>query len=231
MMRSFTRLFTWGAICLLLATAAFAAEKSSADAAFKRLDGFMRDLQSLQADFEQQLRDGQGRLIETSSGKLALHRPNRFRWDYLQPHVQTIVADGARLWLYDPDLEQVTVRPLGQTLAGTPAMLLSGDGDLRATFRVEKIERRSGVDWLTLLPKRSDTDFKRVRLALRGNRLEAMELADKLGQTTALSFTNVIRNPSIDAAHFAFTPPAGADVIGATADSKSGDSNSSPPSL
>jgi len=200
----------------LVAISAFAAPETTPtkDPAMARLDGFMRELKSLEADFEQQLRDGQGRLIEQSSGKLAMHRPNRFRWDYTEPHAQTIVADGRRLWLYDPDLEQVTVRPLEQTLAGTPAMLLSGEGDLGASFRVEKIEKRGAVEWVTLLPKRSDTDFKRVKLGLRGNALEAMELADKLGQTTALEFRNVQRNPVIDASRFTFKPPAGADVIG-----------------
>lgn len=205
------------AVCTLVTSATAAPEAATAsakDPAMARLDSFMRELQSLEADFEQQLRDGQGRLIEQSSGKLAMHRPNRFRWDYQEPHAQTIVADGQRLWLYDPDLEQVTVRPLEQTLAGTPAMLLSGEGDLRTSFRVEKIEKRGAVEWLTLLPTRHDTDFKRVKLALRGNALEAMELADKLGQTTALEFRNVRRNPAIDAARFAFKPPAGVDVIG-----------------
>jgi outer membrane lipoprotein carrier protein len=212
-----------GALCLASFAWAAPAEKSTAaqDPAFARLDGFMRELQSLQADFEQQLRDGQGRLIETSSGTLSMRRPNHFRWDYLKPHPQTIVADGQRLWLYDPDLEQVTVRPLEQSLAGTPAMLLSGEGDLRASFRVEKLEKIGAVDWLTLLPKRSDTDFKRVRLGLRGNALEAMELSDKLGQTTALEFRNVQRNPKFDAQRFVFKPPTGADVIGDAGDSNS----------
>jgi outer membrane lipoprotein carrier protein len=210
------------AFCFASLALAAPADKSTStqDPAFARLDSFMRELQSLQADFEQQLRDGQGRLIETSSGTLSMRRPNQFRWDYLKPHPQTIVADGQRLWLYDPDLEQVTVRPLEQSLAGTPAMLLSGEGDLRASFRIETMEKRGAVDWLTLLPKRSDTDFKRVRLGLRGNALEAMELSDKLGQTTALEFRNVQRNPKFDAMQFVFKPPAGADVIGDVGDTK-----------
>jgi outer membrane lipoprotein carrier protein len=213
-----TLLLMVGLLFATLISAAPADTTPAKDPAFARLDRFMRELQSLEADFEQQLRDGQGRLIESSSGTLAMHRPNRFRWDYLLPHAQTIVADGKRLWLYDPDLEQVTVRPLEQTLAGTPAMLLSGEGDLRASFRVEKVEKRGQLEWLTLLPTRSDTDFKRVKLGLRGNSLEAMELSDKLGQTTVLTFTQIKRNPNFDAARFVFTPPAGADVIGDVGD-------------
>lgn len=199
------------AVCLFAPLGLFA---QTAEPSITRLEAFMSQLQSLESDFEQQLRDGQGRLIETSSGKFALHRPNRFRWDYLKPHPQTIVADGAKLWLYDPDLEQVTVRPLEQTLAGTPAMLLSGEGDLQGSFRISKTEKRGQIEWLTLIPKRGDTDFKSVKLGLRGNTLAAMELADKLGQTTVLEFINVQRNPKFDATRFVFTPPAGADVIG-----------------
>jgi outer membrane lipoprotein carrier protein len=205
----------------LLAPLGISIAATTVDPAVSRLDAFMRELQSLEADFEQQLRDGQGRLIETSSGKFALHRPNRFRWDYLKPHPQTIVADGAKLWLYDPDLDQVTVRPLEQTLAGTPAMLLSGEGDLHVSFRFAKTEKRGQLEWLTLIPKRSDTDFKSVKLGLRGNALAAMELADKLGQTTVLEFINVQRNPKFDAGRFVFTPPKGADVIGDAASAAS----------
>ena len=207
-------------VALVLFSSAFGATESTAKstqnigAAFERLDAFARSLTTFEANFTQQLVDGRGRLIETSSGKLAIYRPNRFRWDYLEPHPQTIVADGERLWLYDPDLEQVTVRPLQQSLAGTPAVLLSGEGDLRDSFRVQNLESRNGIDWLTLVPKRDDTDFKRVRLGLRGNQLAAMELADKLGQTTKLEFTNLQRNPQFGKQRFMFTPPPGADVIG-----------------
>jgi outer membrane lipoprotein carrier protein len=189
------------------------AAKTTADA-YARLDSLTSQLQSFTADFKQTVRDAQGRKVEESSGTLALRKPNRFRWDYSQPHAQVIVADGSKLWLYDPDLEQVTVRKLDQSLAGTPALLLSGEGDLRDAFRVERSERRSDVDWLTLVPKQTDTDFKSVRLALRDDTLVGMELADKLGQTTTLEFSHVQRNPAIDIERFTFKPPAGVDVIG-----------------
>ena len=191
-----------------------AANVHAADA-FARLDGFVKSLTAFEAEFTQTLRDGQSRVVETSSGLLAIRRPNRFRWDYREPHAQVIVADGEKLWMYDPELEQATVRPLQQTLAGTPAILLSGAGDLRESFRIEKQETRGALDWITLTPKRSDADFKRVRLALRGDRLQAMELADKLGQTTYIEFVNLKLNPTFAADRFTFTPPAGVDVIGA----------------
>jgi len=180
-----------------------------------KLDEFLHGLQTLQADFRQVLRDGQGRLIEESQGVLAIHRPDRFRWDYQTPHRQTIVADGKRLWLYDVDLEQVTVRPMEQSLAGTPASLLSGNEDLRTNFKVQRVESKGKGTVLTLAPKRDDTDFRSVRIRFIGKQIEGMELADKLGQTTTLEFSNVRRNAPIEDAHFAFTPPTGVDVIGA----------------
>jgi chaperone LolA len=198
-------------VCLVGGANAVHAAATDANA---RLDEFMKGLQSLQADFRQVVKDAQGRKVEESKGELAIHRPNRFRWDYREPHAQVIVADGTKLWLYDQDLEQVTVRRLDRSIAGTPAMLLSGEGDIRASFKVEGSEKRNGIEWLTLIPVRTDTEFKRVRLGLRNGSLVGMELADKLGQVTTLEFTNVQRNPDFAKDRFAFTPPAGVDVIG-----------------
>jgi outer membrane lipoprotein carrier protein len=179
-----------------------------------KLDEFLQGLQSLQADFRQSLRDGQGRLLEESQGVLVIYRPNRFRWEYTAPHQQTIVADGKKLWLYDVDLEQVTVRPMEQSLAGTPAVLLSGGEDLRASFKVESTDSKGQITVVTLAPKRSDTDFKRVRISFVGKKLAAMELSDRLGQSTTLEFANVQRNVQVAETRFVFTPPPGVDVIG-----------------
>jgi outer membrane lipoprotein carrier protein len=188
----------------------------TANAKASKLDEFLQGLQTLQADFRQILRDGQGRLIEESQGVLAIHRPNRFRWDYTAPHEQTIVADGEKLWLYDVDLEQVTVRPMEQSLAGTPAVLLSGGEDLRASFNVERTDSNGRATVVTLVPKRNDTDFKRVRISFADKKLVAMELSDRLGQITLLEFSNVLRNALVNESRFVFTPPTGVDVIGDT---------------
>ncbi len=190
--------------------------KAAAKSAPSKLDEFLQGLETLQADFRQTLRDGQGRLIEESQGVLAIHRPDRFRWDYKVPHEQIIVADGKKLWLYDVDLEQVTVRPMDQSLAGTPAVLLSGSEDLRTSFKVAGTESKGGTTVVSLVPKRTDTDFKRVRIKFAGKLLASMELSDKLGQSTTLEFNNVSRNAPLDDARFVFTPPAGVDVIGET---------------
>ena len=211
-MKLITRI--WIVLTLCAIWVAGNSAQSAKQDAYARLDAFMSELHGLQGEFRQVVRDAQGRKVEESSGVLALQRPNRFRWDYREPHAQVIVADGAKLWLYDPDLEQVTVRRLDESFAGTPAMLLSGEGDLRSSFKIERSEQRNGVEWLTLAPLRADTNFKRVRLGLRGNTLVAMELSDKLSQITLIEFSNVQRNPSFAADRFVFTPPAGVDVIG-----------------
>ena len=187
----------------------------------KRVESYLNSLQGLQAEFHQVLTDRSGRAIDEASGVLAISRPNRFRWDYREPYEQVIVADGSRIWLYDTDLAQVTVRKLDDTLSATPAMLLSGEGNLDENFTVTAVENDATIQWVEMEPKRTDTDFKSVRLGFEGTTLKHMQLADKLGQTTRLTFTNVEHNPVLDPSRFTFTVPPGVDVIGDPAQSAS----------
>jgi outer membrane lipoprotein carrier protein len=196
----------------LCAHVTFAA--SDLPAGRQKVEGFLQGLQSLQAQFKQTLTDRNGQTVEQASGTLAIRRPDRFRWDYREPNEQLIVADGSRIWLYDADLEQVTVRKLDDTLSATPAMLLSGQGNLEQNFEVTQTSQEGGVFWVRMQPKRDDTDFKWVRLGFDGAALKFMELADKLGQTTHLEFAQLERNPTLDPSRFTFTVPPGADVIG-----------------
>lgn len=182
----------------------------------QKVESFLQGLQSLQAQFKQTLMDRNGLTIEQASGTLAIRRPDRFRWDYHEPNEQVIVADGSRIWLYDADLQQVTVRKLDDTLSATPAMLLSGQGNLQDNFTVTQTSQEGGVSWVRMQPKRDDTDFKWVRLGFDGNALKFMQLADKLGQTTNLEFSQLERNIALDPSRFTFTVPPGADVIGDT---------------
>lgn len=186
--------------------------------AVARVDAYLASLKTLSADFAQVVRNRDGQVVDRASGTLSLSRPNRFRWDYRQPYLQTIVADGERLWLYDSDLEQVTVRALEAGLGSTPAMLLSGSGKVGDAFTALALEREGEWTWARLRPKQESSDFDRVGLAFdaRGE-LAAMELRDKLGQATVIEFGNVRRNPALDAALFRFEPPPGADVIGRAA--------------
>jgi outer membrane lipoprotein carrier protein len=196
----------------LLATPALAA--SSAE---QRLDRYLSGVTALRAEFRQEVSDTEGRVREHASGTLTLQKPGRFRWDYLEPAGQVLVSDGATLWLYDEELEQVTVRPVSQTLSTTPAMLLTGQGRVGDAFEVEDDADSGGLDWIALTPRRQDTDFRRVRLALRGGELVRMELTDRLGQVTAIDFSGIQRNPAVPAELFRFEPPPGVDVVGAAA--------------
>lgn len=199
---------------LILTFSAHIASAADVAAGRQKVEGFLQGLQSLQAQFKQTLTDRNGQTVEEASGTLAIRRPDRFRWDYRQPNAQLIVADGARIWLYDADLEQVTVRKLDDTLSATPAMLLSGQGNLQDNFKVTQAAQEDGTLWVRMEPKRDDTDFKWVRLGFAGDTLKFMQLADKLGQTTHLEFAQLERNPPIDPSRFTFTVPPGADVIG-----------------
>jgi outer membrane lipoprotein carrier protein len=183
----------------------------------QRLDRYLAGVTTLRAEFRQVVSDADGRVREQASGTLTLQKPGRFRWDYVQPAGQVLVSDGTTLWLYDEELEQVTVRPVSQTLSTTPAMLLTGQGRVGEAFEVEDDADSAGFDWIALTPRRQDTDFRRVRLALRGGELVRMELTDRLGQVTAIDFVRIQRNPAVPAGLFRFEPPPGVDVVGAAA--------------
>jgi outer membrane lipoprotein carrier protein len=185
-------------------------------AAQKRVEQALGELHSLRSQFEQTLAGSRGEVLERAGGTLYLEKPNRFRWDYTSGVRQVIVSDGERIWLYDQELDQVTVRALGQSLAATPAMLLSGTGRVSDSFRVSDLGRYEGLDWVKLLPKTADTDFREIRLGFATRELARMTLKDKLGQSTELKFISLERNPKLDAALFHFVPPSGVDVIGNT---------------
>jgi outer membrane lipoprotein carrier protein len=200
---------------LAVALLAGSASASAADDALARVERYLGSVKTLAADFVQVVRDRDGQITSRATGTLTISRPDRFRWDYRDPYVQTIVADGRRLWLYDSDLAQVTVRPLESGLGSTPAMLLSGTGSVSESFTGGAVERDGQWTWCRLTPKERSSDFERVSLGFNARgELAAMELVDKLGQSTALDFSNVRRNARIDAGLFRFEPPKGADVIG-----------------
>jgi chaperone LolA len=186
----------------------------SADvAATRRVENFLGELKSLRAEFRQTVTDVHGRILERAEGTVALARPGRFRWDYRVPE-QVIVSDGVTIWLYDVLLEQVTVRPADEALAGTPAMLLAGGSDLSEEFEITDGGVQDELNWSRLTPRRSDGDFREVRLGFAGSALRHMTFLDRLGQTTELDLLQVERNPSFDSSLFKFEPPPGVDVVG-----------------
>ena len=180
----------------------------------ERLKAFIAGAKTAEADFTQTVADKTGRVTQQASGKMAFARPGKFRWDYRAPYEQVIVGDGTRLWLYDTDLEQVTVKPLGDVIAGTPAALLAGDNAIEKYFSLKNAGEGGGLEWLEATPKTRDTTFERIRMGFKGDVLVQMELFDFFGQRTTLKLSNFARNPSIAPSRFTFTPPKGADIIG-----------------
>ena len=168
---------------------------------------------SATARFEQQVLDRSGKVVETATGTFVFARPGKFRWTYEKPHRQLLVADGAKLWIHDPDLNQVTVKRIGKAISSTPAALLAGKDDITALFTLRDAGSSDGLAWVEALPKEKDTGFERVRLGLRGKTLAAMELEDQLGGRTMLRLSDLKANPPVPADMFRFTPPAGADVM------------------
>jgi len=179
-----------------------------------RLQAFIAGAKTAEADFTQTVTDKNGRVTQQASGRMAFARPGKFRWDYNKPYEQVIVGDGSKLWLYDTDLDQVTVKPLGDVIAGTPAALLAGDNAIEKYFSLKDAGQGGGLEWLEATPKSKDTSFERIRMGFKGDVLVQMELFDFFGQRTTLKLSKFARNPSIPASTFKFTPPKGADIIG-----------------
>jgi len=201
-----------GLLGLLWLAPALAAPGADAAAA-QRVEAFLAQLKSLRAEFHQTVIDTRGRVLERAEGTMTLARPGRFRWDYRVPQ-QQIISDGATVWLYDLELEQVTVRAASEALAGTPAMLLAGKGDLKEQFEITDGGSEEGLDWSRLTPRRTDGDFREVRLGFAGRDLRRMTFLDRLGQTTALELSQLQRNPRFDSSLFKFKVPPGVDVVG-----------------
>ena len=182
-----------------------------ADAA-GRLAGHLSGLDTVSAQFEQRLFDERRSLLERARGTVLIDRPGRFRFDYSDPP-HLIVGDGARVWIHDPELAQVTVRDVDAALGSTPAVLLTTDRPVEERFRVEALDAGAGHDVFVLEPRAEDAPFTRIRLAFAGGELRRMELLDQFGQTTLITFTDVRRQPAVPPGAFTFTPPAGVDVI------------------
>jgi outer membrane lipoprotein carrier protein len=182
--------------------------------ALERLEQFMSQTQSARGEFEQRIYDRSRRLIQQSSGTLAFLRPGKFRWSYAKPYPQLIVGDGERVWIYDEDLKQVTVRKLDAALGATPAALLAGNNDAMKAFVLRDDGREGDLEWLIATPRNKESNFERIRIGFSAAGLVRMELTDAFGQTTDLRFIALDRTPGLDPGLFQFVPPPGADVIG-----------------
>jgi len=191
-----------------------ATQSGDASASSTLLDRFLDEITTLEAHFEQELWTADDQLLDRQSGSLALERPSRFRWHYVEPFEQLVVADGKNLWMHDVELDTVTVTPLDDTVASSPAMLLSGDRAVRDGFAVVDEFRSDGLSWLRLEPELEGTDFRSVLLGFDDLTPRRLELVDGLGQITRITLSDVELNAELDDRLFLFNPPRGVDVIG-----------------
>ncbi|MBI3149876.1 MAG: outer membrane lipoprotein chaperone LolA [Betaproteobacteria bacterium] len=182
--------------------------------AVDRLRAFTRDTQTASASFAQVVYDKTGRKVQEASGKFQLQRPGRFRWVYEKPNAQLIVGDGRRVWTFDEDLNQVTVRAFDKVLGATPAALLSGTQEIEGAFELSELPAAEGLEWVGAKPRAKEAGAAGIRLGFAGQNLARMELEDAFGQRTVIDISALERNPRLAPETFKFFPPRGADVIG-----------------
>ena len=199
-------------VAVLAAFALAGAGAAHADA-IEQLKAFHATTKSGKVAFRQVVIGRGDRGQRESTGTFAFQRPGKFRWTYEKPHKQLLVGDGSKLWIHDPDLNQVTVKRIDQAISSTPAALLAGKDDITALFTLRDAGAADGLNWVEATPKAQDTGFEKVRLGLSGRTLAAMELFDSLGGHTMLRFSEMKSNAPVPADSFRFTPPKGADVL------------------
>jgi outer membrane lipoprotein carrier protein len=199
----------------LLALAIALAYATTADASgLDQLQAFLTETKTSNGTFKQSVASKTRPAPQNSSGTFAFQRPGKFRWTYDKPFEQIIVGDGARVWVYDRDLNQVVVRKLDVALGATPAALLAGDNALEKNFILVAGAATDGLEFVDATPKNAESQFTRVRIGFRDNLPRRMELTDAFGQITTLDFASVERNPALPATLFRFDVPSGADVVG-----------------
>ena len=177
------------------------------------LKGLLEQTVTARAHFAQMILDKNLKMLQQATGTMQFSRPGKFRWEYDKPYEQVIVGDGGRLWIYDKDLNQVTVRRYDRALGSSPAALLAGSNEIEKSYTLTGIGNQEGLDWLEAVPRNRDTVFETIRLGFGKAGLEAMELRDQFGQITVIKFSTIERNARLPPEAFRFTPPKGADVI------------------
>jgi len=178
------------------------------------LETFLSETQTLQANFQQTLRTREGEILQQTEGEFYLNRPGKFRWNYQLPYEQVIVSDGERIWIYDVDLQQVTVQKQAAGLPATPMALLEDSASLHQSFHVFPLDEFEGVFRLKLVSKSKESDFAEIVVGLDNKGLRFMQLHDQFEQVTNIVFSDININKKLAAELFEFVPPEGVDVFG-----------------
>lgn len=178
------------------------------------LEKFLVNTQTLEADFQQTLRTHDGEVLQQTEGKFYLDRPGKFRWNYQSPYEQIIVSDGERIWIYDVELQQVTVQKQTAGLPATPMALLEDSSKLYQSFNVYPLDEQNGVYRLKLKSKTKESDFAEIVVGLDAKGLRFMQLHDQFEQVTDIVFSDILTNTKLSKDIFEFIPPEGVDVFG-----------------
>ena len=200
--------------CALALFSAVAVSTAWAGDGVAQLRQFVAATPAAEGEFDQVVHSASGRRPQHAAGSFAFARPGLFRWVYEQPYRQLLVGDGERLWSWDVDLAQVTVRALGDALGSTPAAVLVGGSDIDSAFELAEGGQSEGLSWVVARPRQADSGFESMRLGLSGGQLRRMEMRDSFGQNTVIVFTRLQVVEAVDKSLFRFTPPPGVDVIG-----------------
>lgn len=178
------------------------------------LERFFKQVRTYQANFEQAVLDAEGNVIQKSAGKLWINRPGKFHWQYTTPFAQKIIGDGKKVWIYDPELRQVTVKGYDKSVNQTPAVLLASNKKLSDSFLVSKQGTSKGITWLGLKPRGNQENFNDIRIGFKNKKLSVLELIDSFGQTTRITLMQTRENLALKKSLFRFKPPSGVDVVG-----------------
>jgi outer membrane lipoprotein carrier protein len=183
------------------------------DSPINQLKVFLKASSSLSAEFKQVSFNKAGQAAQSSFGQFYLSRPGKFRWNYQKPFAQEIVSNSGKVWFYDADLEQVTVKQLDDSLGSTPALLLTGQVDIDEKFVLQEQGSEDDLKWIKLSPKNEESGFKYILIGLNNGQLGGMELSDNFGQLTRIYFSNIKLNPALNDSLFEFKPPKNVDVF------------------
>jgi outer membrane lipoprotein carrier protein len=199
---------------LVIILCLFNASLSQAGEAVPMLEKFLGKTETMHAKFQQKLLDARGVLLQQSAGVFTLKRPGKFSWDYIIPYPQKIISNGHKIWIYDEELEQVTIKKYSQMLAGSPVVLLDQQKDINEDFEVKDEGFNNNQYWVTLLPKSADKEFKKIEIGMVKSGLQTMRLYDGFDQITIIEFDNLETNIKLKDELFSFEPPEGTDIVG-----------------
>lgn len=209
-MNNFLKLFISIAVLLTCSINIAQAENTGVT----QLKIFLKTSTAFTAAFSQSLFDENGSELQFSAGQFSLLKPGKFSWDYEEPYAQVIMSDGKEIWMYDSELEQVTIKQVDASLSKTSMVLLFNKTNIDKDFKILKLDVINGVNWLELTAKKPDSEFSNILIGMKNNLIDSLKMIDGFGQTTVIKFTNINTAPKFKKHRFQFSIPKNADVIG-----------------